>query len=210
MDIYASPTIDEAKEQEIDVPHFVQFPSIEPPHVLMKYITENSLIKHGGGGYFKETDRSPYEMDVENITKDSTNSISEEETKRTMRHYSSLIYSLLTPDSPVAKFLKLKQRTIHILQKGRGQCVLIYPDGTVKSFKVGFEYETGEVSQWVVPGNVFKACFLLPNEEFENGLLISEVVVPGFDFEDVDFISGKDELKSLVGQEKSEQLKFLI
>lgn len=126
------------------------------------------------------------------------------------RNQSTLIYYLLTPDSPIGKFHKNINRITHILQRGKGQYVLVYPDGQVKSFRVGFDYKNGEVSQWVVPGGVFKASFLVPNEEFDNGLLISEVVVPGFDFEDHTFMKGEDELKRLVSPEKAAELAFLV
>ena len=45
--------------------------------------------------------------------------------------------------------------------------------------------------QWIVEGGKFKASFLLPDTEGGNesakGLLISETVVPGFDYRDHDF-----------------------
>lgn len=55
-----------------------------------------------------------------------------------------------------------------------------------------------------------QASFLVANEEFDNGLLISEVVVPGFDFKDHTFLKDKDELKNLVGSEKADELAFLV
>lgn len=209
---FRSSTVDEAAEQEIILPHFVEFPAAEPPNTLKNLIEHYDMIKHDGGGYFTETDRSPFEISISNdgFTGADNGTSSNSPKPQAKRSMSSLIYSLLTPDAPVGKFLQVKHRTIHILQKGKGQCILVYPDGTIKSFKVGFDYSEGEINQWVVPGGVFKACFLIPNEEFDNGLLISEVVVPGFDFEDVVLFSGKDQLIDLVGQEKAEQLKAFL
>ncbi|QLQ79961.1 hypothetical protein HG537_0C06100 [Torulaspora globosa] len=198
-----SATVDEATDIGIAPSKFVLFPSPEPPTAMKELIDAWGLLKHPEGGYYKETDRSPFEMDVtDRKAPASASSI-------VKRNYSTLIYYLLTPDSPNGRFHKNRHRIIHILQRGKGQYVLIYPNGRVKSFKVGFDYANGEVSQWVVPGEVYKASFLIPNDEFSNSLLISEVVVPGFDFEDHKFMS-EDELLELVGKEKADKLKFLL
>lgn len=219
-DQFSSPTVDAAKSVPVEPIQFVQFPAIEPPASLKKLIDDWQLIKHREGGYFKETDRSPFFMDVCDDEEqasggDVTCAFGEkakpdENTLTVKRNYSTLIYYLLTPDAPVGKLHKNKNRIIHILQKGKGQYVLIYPDGTIKSFKVGFDYANGEVAQWVVPGGVYKASFLLPNEEFDNGLLISEVVVPGFEYADHKFMTGEKELVELVGEEKAQSLEFLL
>ncbi|CAI4654834.1 ASN_HP2_G0038100.mRNA.1.CDS.1 [Saccharomyces cerevisiae] len=199
-----SANVQEAANAAIEPASFVKVPMPEPPSSLQQLINDWQLIKHREGGYFKETDRSPYTMEVEKPVNGGSGN-----TEMITRNQSTLIYYLLTPDSPIGKFHKNINRIIHILQRGKGQYVLVYPDGQVKSFKVGFDYKNGEVSQWVVPGGVFKASFLLPNEEFDNGFLISEVVVPGFDFEDHTFLKGEDELKHLVGPEKAAELAFL-
>lgn len=219
MSIFESPTVDEAPDAEISAPSFVKFPASVPPTSLQNIIDDLQLIGHREGGFFRETDRSPFTMAVAeksshvpmNSQAAGNNiSVTSEMGTVTRRNYSTLIFYLLTPSSPIGKFHKNKNRIIHILQKGRGQYVLVYPDGRVKSFKVGFNRSEGEVSQWVVPGGVYKASFLLSNEEFSNGLLISEVVVPGFEYLDHNFISGPEELKTLVGEDKAKQLEFLI
>ncbi|CAR26652.1 hypothetical protein ZYGR_0H04710 [Zygosaccharomyces rouxii] len=219
MSEFYSPTIDEAPDAEIDPPSFVKFPASAPPTSLRNVIDELQLIEHGEGGFFKETDRSPFTMAVaesdDHVPMNSQAvgpniSVTSEMGTVTRRHYSTLIYYLLTPSSPIGRMHKNKNRIIHILQKGKGQYVLIYPDGRVKSFKVGFNHSQGEVSHWVVPGGVYKASFVQPNEEFSNGLLISEVVVPGFEYIDHNFMSGLEELQKLVGEDRAEQLKFLI
>lgn len=204
-----SATIDGVVEAEISPCHFTLFPSSEPPTALQQIIDDWGLIEHQEGGYFKETDRSPFLMTV--LDQHSAVGQGIEGSSGTVsRNYSTLIYYLLTSNRPIGKFHKNKNRITHILQRGKGQYVLIYPNGQVKSFKVGFDYQNGEISQWVVPGEVYKASFLIPNEEFSNGLLISEVVVPGFDFEDHSFMSGRDELVDLVGDEKAAKLEFLL
>ncbi|CAI4035405.1 hypothetical protein SMKI_13G0530 [Saccharomyces mikatae IFO 1815] len=200
-----SANVQEATDASIELASFVKVPVPEPPTSLQQLINDWQLIKHREGGYFKETDRSPYTMELEKPENGCSKKI-----ETVTRNQSTLIYYLLTPDSPIGKFHKNINRIIHILQRGKGQYVLVYPDGQVKSFRVGFDYKNGEVSQWVVPGGVFKASFLVANEEFDNGLLISEVVVPGFDFKDHTFLKDKDELKNLVGSEKADELAFLV
>jgi len=82
----------------------------------------------------------------------------------------------------------------------------------IESFVVGPNVEKGERLQWIVEGGKFKASFLLPDEEEgeqSGGLLISETVVPGFEFCDHDFLSAQG-LKDLVGPEKAKELDWLL
>ena len=72
--------------------------------------------------------------------------------------------------------------------------------------------EKGERLQWIVEGGKFKASFLLPDiegGEGSEGLLISETVVPGFEFCDHDFLSAQG-LKTLVGLEQAKELAWLL
>lgn len=203
-----STTIDYTQYCEIESPHSVTHPVTAPPAQLQKLIDDWEMFKHPEGGYFKETDRSPILLN--NLQYDRNLAIEGKTQETVTRNASTLIYYLLTPDDPICKMHKNKNRIIHILQKGKGQYVLVYPDGRIKSFKVGFDYTNGEVSQWVVPGDVYKAGFVLPNEEFSDGLLISEIVVPGFDFADHHILDSRDEFVQLVGKEKAECLQFLL
>lgn len=106
---------------------------------------------------------------------------------------------------------------MHTLHRGRGRYVLIHADEDgaekrIESFVVGQDIAKGEKLQWIVEGGKFKASYLLPDDECgseSQGLLISETVVPGFEFIDHDFLSEK-KLKDLVGGEKSEGLKWLL
>ncbi|SCU77936.1 LAFA_0A04060g1_1 [Lachancea sp. 'fantastica'] len=216
--LFESATIDGSAESTIEFPLFVQFPATQPPQQLQQLINHFGLIKHAENGYFKETDRSPFVLkfgDADANADDSDpGSVMPTSTKepvyKSERNFSTLIYYLLSPDAPVSKMIMNTSRTIHILQRGRGQYVLVYPDGRVKTFKVGFDYANGEVSQWVVPGGVWKASFLLTNEEFHNGLLVSEVVVPGFEYTDYQPFPGFEQLVELVGEEQAGVLKPLL
>ncbi len=105
-------------------------------------------------------------------------------------------------------------RTIHILQRGRGKYVLIHPDNRIETFIVGFNAEKGERTQWVVEPGVYKGCVLLPltegaEESNQDILWVSEVVVPGFDFQDMKFLD-KGKLSEKVGEEKAVEMEFLL
>ncbi|KAH3661842.1 hypothetical protein OGAPHI_006020 [Ogataea philodendri] len=229
--MYASATIDSiAGSAPIRKPQYEQRQLNTPSEDLQQLIKSLGLLKHQEGGYFNETDRSslfmesPYypghndgsktkplrlggseEPDLPN-PEDNTKKIAP------LRNTSTLIHYLLTCDAFMGRFHRNNSRIIHILQKGRGQYVLVYPDGTVKSFIVGFDVARGEVTQWVVPGGVYKASFLLPldgEESEKDHLLISEVVVPGFEYDDHRFMESYDELHALVG-DRADSLKWLL
>lgn len=211
MSDYSSRTIDNVGNENILPSRLVFNPAKEVPPFFRTIIAELKLIKHKEGGYFRETDRSPFKLQVlDSEFQTSIQKLDSSNERSETRNYSTLIYYLLTPDLPIGKFHKNKNRIIHILQRGKGQYVLIYPNGTVKSFKVGFDHARGEISQWVVPGGVYKGSFSLPNDNFHDGLLISEVVVPGFEFSEHIFMAGQDELNQLVDKTEANNIKFLL
>lgn len=211
-----SSTIDKAKDVPVVKPvYFTQQFKTSPS--TLQLIEELGLVGHREGGFFNETDRSPFCMANPHYEGHNNNVTPSVDTKNMhkdqYRNYSTLIYYLLTPQIPYGRFHKNLNRIIHILQKGRGQYVLISPEGEVKSFVVGFNHSKGEVSQWVVPGGVWKASFLIPSDESGHGheddhLLISEVVVPGFEYDDHQFLPD-DKLVDLVGEQRANELSFL-
>jgi len=70
---------------------------------------------------------------------------------------------------------------------------------------VGPNVEAGEKISWVVEGGLWKSSQL----EGEEGLLISEVVVPGFEFRDHEFLDWK-RLLELVGEERAVAWRELL
>lgn len=82
----------------------------------------------------------------------------------------------------------------------------------VESFIVGHDVAKGERLQWIVEGGKYKASFLLPDVEggeTSEGLLISETVVPGFEFCDHDFLS-EEGLRELLGEKDAQALTWLL
>lgn len=192
----------------------------EPKHI-QEAISHLGLMPHIEGGYFVETDRAP-------DTVPSPFPQMEESTlallpkrpgfKPDVRNSSTTIFYLLTPKSPQGGFHRNKARTVHTLHKGRGRYVIIHADEDgkekrIETFIVGQNIAAGERLQWIVEGGKYKASYLLPDTddgtESSSGLLISETVIPGFEFCDHDFLKVGG-LKELVGDETAKHLDWLL
>lgn len=82
----------------------------------------------------------------------------------------------------------------------------------VEVFTVGQNVLKGEKLQWIVDGGKYKTSFLLPDEEGgegSEGLLISETVVPGFEYSDHDFMK-KERLEALVSEGEAAELEWML
>lgn len=82
----------------------------------------------------------------------------------------------------------------------------------IETFVVGPDVLKGERVQWIVDGGKYKCSFLLPDQEggsSSEGLLISETVVPGFEFEDHDFMD-EERLRALVSREQAEEMAWMV
>ncbi|KAB2572364.1 Uncharacterized protein DBV05_g9007 [Lasiodiplodia theobromae] len=143
------------------------------------------------------------------------------------RSASTSIYYLLTQGRSFGRFHRNKGRTVHTLHKGRARYVIIHADEVVngvrpagqariETYVVGQDVAAGERLQWVVEGGKYKASFLLPDEDgagaasaSKDGCLISETVIPGFEFADHDFLK-PERLVELVGEERAAELAWLL
>jgi predicted cupin superfamily sugar epimerase len=191
----------------------------ESPHI-QELIAKLELVPHIEGGYFKETDRAPDTVPSPfPFEKSATSELSPKlpGSNPQVRNSSTTIFYLLTPNGPQGGFHRNKARIIHTLHQGRGRYVVIHADEggkqkRVETFVVGHDVAKGEKLQWIVEGGKYKASFLLPDEEGgkeSQGLLISETVVPGFEFCDHDFLSPAG-LKGLLGEEQAKDLSWLL
>ncbi|KAF3938677.1 hypothetical protein ABW19_dt0206789 [Dactylella cylindrospora] len=214
----------------MSLPQFTQpFPPTptESP-TTTRLITALSLLPHPEGGYFVQTDKSdnhiipnpfltssPRDPFSSTTTHTATPTNPDQDATRTA---STTIFYLLTQKSPKGHFHRNKARTMHLHHRGRARYVLLHADewdgtpGTcrVETYVVGGDVEKGEKLQWMVEGGKFKASYLLPGEgDAVEGCLISEVVVPGFEFTDHDFLT-YDKLVLLVGEEKAEEMRWLV
>ncbi|MCJ1483315.1 hypothetical protein MMC06_003482 [Schaereria dolodes] len=195
--------------------------SVETPNV-QDLIIKLGLQKHPEGGYFVETDRDPLRIhnpfQLGDIIPQSSQLTNGQDNDST-RSASTTIYYLLTPANPRGVFHRNKGRTIHTLHRGRGRYVIIHADemqnggkARIETFVVGHNIQRGERLQWLVEGGKYKASFLLPDAEAtedSEGLLISETVVPGFEFSDHDFMVA-DTLPGMVTVEQGNELSWLL
>ncbi|KAL0566269.1 hypothetical protein V5O48_015746 [Marasmius crinis-equi] len=147
------------------------------------------------------------------------------------RSASTSIYYLLTENWSRSCFVRNRGRTVHTLHKGRARYVVIHADeamikdkvgegeeiirgkARVETFIVGQNIVKGEKLQWVIAGDKYKASFLLPDEEgggfSEEGCLITETVIPGFEFTEWDSLQPQ-RLYELVTPEQADQLAWLL
>ena len=176
-----------------------------------------ALLDHIEGGHFVETDRDPLLIPNPFKNLPQLTNATAKDTSDT-RHASTSIFYFLSPKSPVGRFHRNRGRTVHTLHWGRGRYVILHVDQIsqgrvpVETFVVGHDIAKGERLQWIVEGGKFKASFLLPDDEkgeSENGLLISETVVPGFEYSDHDFMTAEQMVESL-GPSEREELKWLL
>jgi len=193
----------------------------ESPQVA-KLIASLNLLAHIEGGYFAETDRDPAIVPSpfpDAAASDATLRLAGPQRpgfQPGLRNASTSIFYLLTPGSPQGSFHRNRARTVHTLHRGRGRYVLLHPDGRVETFVVGPDVAAGERLQWIVEGAVWKASFLLSDEPEDSGagpvsggLLISETVVPGFEYCDHEFLT-QEGLVREVGGELAEDLRWLV
>ncbi|KAJ5952204.1 uncharacterized protein N7479_010617 [Penicillium vulpinum] len=218
---------------QMDIPISQIKPSYPPPLIptqeapaIQSTINALNLLPHPEGGYFSETDRDPRR--IPNPHQPIT-SVTDTGADPETRSASSTIHYLLTPQRPLGVFHRNQSRTVHIWQRGRGRYVIIHADevggqnhmrgcssenatARIETFVVGPGVEAGERMQWVVEGGKYKASFLLPDEsegETSSGLLISEVVVPGFEFTDHDFLR-KSKMEELLTEEQVQDLSWML
>jgi len=162
-----------------------------------------SLEPHPEGGFFRRTHENP--RTVPNPFADAS-----DHPHDAVRLASTSIHYLLTPASPVGHFHRNKALTYHLHHRGRGRYRLIHGDGSVEEYVVGPDLEKGDKIMWIVEGGVWKSSALEPSrDDGEEGLLISEVVVPGFDFRDHEFLDWNG-LVALVGEEKAAEWRRFL
>jgi predicted cupin superfamily sugar epimerase len=200
-----------------------QPPEVREPPPIQTLIGDLKMTRHIEGGYFAETDRSPYTVPCPwPVTSTPTTDLVPQRPgfDPAVRNASTSIFYLLTPNSPQGGFHRNKGRTIHTLHRGRGRYVIIHPDEPeipgvgkkMESFVVGQDITKGERLQWIVEGGKYKASYLLEDVDGmgeSTGLLISETVVPGFEYCDHDFLTEVG-LERLLGEERKKTLEWLL
>lgn len=102
-----------------------------------------------------------------------------------MRAAASSIHYLLTRDSPVGHFHRNRSTILHYWQHGDAiEYWLLQPDGGLQTLVLG--PGTDQQLFMAVPGGTWKASRLVPAC---GQALVSEVVLPGFEFADHEFLT---------------------
>ncbi|KAF9004667.1 RmlC-like cupin domain-containing protein [Cyathus striatus] len=158
-------------------------------------IRDLKLEAHPEGGYFIETDKRKEHV-YSPFAEGNAN-----------RSLATSIYYLLTYDNPKGYIHMNKSVTYHVLHQGRAEYTLITPGNPPKVEKkiMGTNTAAGETRQLLVDTGIWKMSQLL-QEDFTKAqtdaerdsinCLITEVVVPGFEWEDHKYLS-KEALEDL-------------
>lgn len=144
-------------------------PDLTKESAASKLIIEQlELQAHVEGGYFRRT----YQSD----------SAPQLDTQYGPRLAMSSIFYLLTSQSSVGHWHLNKSDIMHYFQGGAALTYyLIHPDGELEVVVMGSDLEASQKLQLMVPGGTWKASHL---ESGDYGL-ISEAVVPGFEYSDM-------------------------
>jgi len=173
------------------------------PATNQELIFDLKLIKHPEGGYFAETDRQSEEIPTPFVTGAPPRSLATQ------------IFYLLTYDNPQGVFHMNKSVTYHVLHQGRAEYTLIKPGNPPKIEKkiMGTNVKAGEQRQLLVGTGIWKMSRILPEdlnpaktqeERNRTGCLITEVVTPGFHWEDHRYLEFEDLQELFKGVEDGE------
>jgi len=110
------------------------------------------------------------------------------QTLRGERHAATAIQYLLDRESPRARFHRVRSTILHSLQSGGPvQYACIDAQGVLTETTLGFG--EGQALFLEVPANTWKASRLIEAAEHA---LVSEVVIPGFDWADHQYLEAAD------------------
>ncbi|KAK4976762.1 hypothetical protein LTR42_002807 [Elasticomyces elasticus] len=209
-------------------------PIFDPKHpqretdVLQAIIEKLGLQQHVEGGYFVETDRDdlrvPNPFDEQAGTRNASTTIF-----YLLSPKSPLGAFHRNKGRTVHTLHKGRGRyiLIHADEVASPSCPGGYGHGSddelpesnrwigkarIETFIVGQNVLAGERLQWIVEGGKYKSSFLLPDEQggsHSDGLLISETVVPGFEFEDHDFMRW-ERMQALVTNEQADEMEWMV
>ncbi|KAJ7363752.1 RmlC-like cupin domain-containing protein [Mycena albidolilacea] len=169
-------------------------------------VAELGLQRHPEGGYYVETDRQTEEVGTPFVD------------GKPPRSLGTSIYYLLSRDSPNGYFHTNKSVTYHVHHQGRAEYTLITPRPGQKPLIerkiIGPNAANGETRQLLVGTGVWKMSRLLEADLEDKltgdkaGCLITEVVVPGFHWQDHAFLTN-EVLKRLFGDAEEESREFV-
>ncbi|KAA1467068.1 hypothetical protein DENSPDRAFT_832042 [Dentipellis sp. KUC8613] len=179
------------------------------PSPNAELIRDLSLMRHPEGGFFAETDRQ--EETVPSPFAD-----------KQLRSLATSIFYLLTYDEPNGVIHMNKSVTYHVLHQGRAEYTLITPGNPprIEHVVMGTNVAAGERRQLIVGTGVWKMSKIpkadlvsakSAEEKARTGCLITEIVTPGFHWEDHQFLTkaGLQELFKGVPGGEAKMLELL-
>ncbi|MEV8098048.1 cupin domain-containing protein [Kitasatospora sp. NPDC085879] len=150
-----------------------------------QWIDALGLEPHVEGGYFRRTYQADHRPPVPTPAGD--------------RYAVTSIHYLLTGRSPIGHWHLNRSDILHFHHHGDPITYhLLHPDGRHESAVLGQDPGRGQLLTLAVPGGVWKASHLTAGDHG----LISEAVVPGFDYADMTLGRTEDLLRRFPGHEE--------
>jgi uncharacterized protein len=141
------------------------------------------LIPHPEGGFYRETYRSPDEIEQDDLDEEFNG----------RRSFSSCIYFLLTSDS-FSAFHKIRQDEIwHYYDGSPIRLHMIDGKGVYSDVIIGIEFIEGQVPQFVISAGTWFAAEVVNENDYT---LLGCTVSPGFDFKDFTLAKRNDLMRS--------------
>lgn len=161
-------------------------------------IKDLQLNPHVEGGFFVLTYTSS-----RNITIQKENETPE-------RALMTIIYYMLTVDSPFNHFHKNSSDIVHFFHLGAPMKYhVITPEGQISSAVLGPNISAGQRPELMVPAGCWKAAELLcEGDGCPDYGLISEAVAPGFDYADW-AIAKKEDIQKIIPQKWQEYKRYV-
>ena len=138
------------------------------------------LVPHPEGGYYRETYRSPEQIDSGALPP----------RYGAPRSLGTAICYLLTPDSFSLLHRLESDEIFHMYLGGPVRMLMLYPDGRGENVTLGHDLKRGERVQHLAPGGVWQGLRLASGVDYA---LLGTTVSPGFEFDDYT-VGNRDDL----------------
>jgi len=156
-------------------------------HHIQNIIKKYNLIPHPEGGYYREIFRSPTTITSPAVNKERTSA--------------THIYFFLM-EKQISKFHKVVHDEIWNFYQGDALKIITFDGETAKETIIGYRQKDGYAE--IIPGGCYQAA-----ESTGEYSLVGCTVAPGFEFEDMSFLSQDDSIKRKLLESYPEYEKFI-
>ncbi len=156
-------------------------------HHIQNIIKKYNLIPHPEGGYYREIFRSPTQINSPKVNKERT--------------AATHIYFFLMQNQ-ISKFHKVVHDEIWNFYQGDALKIITFEGETAKETIIGHRQKHGYTV--IIPGGCYQAA-----ESTGEYSLVGCTVAPGFEFEDMSFLSQDESSKSKLLKKYPEYKKFI-